>query len=249
MGKAFTLYPAIDLRAGKVVRLRQGDADQQTIYDEDPAARAQRWIEAGAIWLHVVNLDGAFGADQKENEKAIAAICRVAKSASVQIQLGGGIRSLEAIKKALEQGAARVILGTAAVEDPHLLEGALAAYGSDRVVLGLDARDGFLQTHGWVKQTEVRALDFARDWAQKGLKWVVYTDTARDGVGTGINSASTAELVQQSGCFVIASGGVRSKADVLQARQIGCAGLIIGKAIYDGTLSLKECIHLGEEIW
>jgi len=248
MEQGFTLYPAIDLRSGKVVRLRQGDAAQQTIYDENPAARAKRWIEAGATWLHVVNLDGAFNDDQAENEKAIAAICRVANTASVKIQIGGGIRSLEAIKKALEQGANRVILGTAAVEDPRFLEEALAAYGSNRVVLGLDARDGFLQTHGWVKQTEIRALDFARNWMQKGLKWVIYTDTARDGVGTGINIAFTAELVQQSGCFVIASGGVRSKADVLQARQIGCVGLIIGKAIYDGTLSLKECIHLGEKI-
>jgi len=247
MEEIFALYPAIDLRAGKVVRLRQGDAAQETVYDEDPAARAQRWIDAGAVWLHVVNLDGAFEASQTDNDKAIAAICQVARASSAKIQIGGGIRSLEAIEKVLKQGAARVILGTAAVENAHFLEEALAAYGSDRIALSLDARAGFLQTHGWKKQTEVRALDFAQAWAQKGLKWVIFTDTARDGISAGINIANTAELVQKSGCLIIASGGVRSKEDVLQARRIGCAGLVIGRALYEGTLSLKELYHLGGE--
>ena len=204
MTQTFSLYPAIDLRFGQVVCLKQGDAAQQTIYDDNPASRARLWMESGAAWLHVVNLDGAFDADQSTNEKAIQAICAVAKAYPTKIQLGGGIRSLAAIEKALCLGVTRVIMGTAAVENPQLLEEALSIYGKDALALGLDARDGYLQTHGWVTQTKIRAIDLACEWVAKWLKWVIFTDIARDGVGTGINLSATQTLVQASACSVIA---------------------------------------------
>ena len=243
----FTLYPAIDLRQGRVVRLKQGDPGRQTVYADDPAAVARRWLEAGARWLHVVNLDGAFGEEDAANRQALAAILSVAANFGAHVQFGGGMRSLEAVGAALGMGVTRVVLGTVAVERPEVLDQALARFGPDRVVAGVDARDGLVRVRGWQKGTELRAVDLATRLAQRGLRWLVFTDVARDGLQTGPNVSATVALARATGLQVIASGGVRSLEDLrrLQAhRDDGIVGVIIGRALYEGNFSLTEAIRL-----
>jgi phosphoribosylformimino-5-aminoimidazole carboxamide ribotide isomerase len=239
--RTWTVYPAIDLRQGRVVRLIQGDPDRETQYGNDPLHVAQRWQTAGTKWLHVVNLDGALDESGGEN---LAALERIATT-GLKIQFGGGMRDLPSIRQVLDLGAGRVVIGTAAVENPALVEDALAAFGPERVALGLDARDGKVRTHGWKEDTGITAVEMGQQWAGKGVRWVIFTDVARDGMGMGLNLSATVELARETGMNVIASGGVASLADVQQTHDAGLSGLIIGRALYEGQVVLEEALQIG----
>jgi phosphoribosylformimino-5-aminoimidazole carboxamide ribotide isomerase len=239
----FEIYPAIDLRAGKVVRLRQGDPDRQTTYADDPEKVAGQWLDQGTHWLHVVNLDGAFGESDAVNQKALRSILEVAKGFGAQVQFGGGLRSHRQIASALELGVDRIVLGTMAVENPDLVRQATQSYGAEHVAVGLDARQGLIQVHGWKEGTPLKALELASQLHEWGLKWLIFTDIARDGVGTGLNLEVTRDLARASGLKVIASGGVSSLDDVRMARRARLAGVIIGRALYEGKLDLKAILN------
>ncbi len=235
---AFTVYPAIDLRGGRVVRLRQGDPNRQTVYADQPEAAAEGWRAAGAKWLHVVNLDGAFETPDAANRRALECILAVGGN----VQFGGGVRSLAAIADLLALGVQRVVLGTAAVEDPALVAQALARFGDQAIAVGIDARDGRVRTRGWTQESELGAVAFARQLADLGLRIVVHTDIARDGVGRGVNVAASRALAEASGLQVIASGGVALLEDVRAVRAAGLNGVIIGRALYEGQVDLKEAL-------
>lgn len=232
----FTVFPAIDLRGGQVVRLQQGDPSRQTHYSTDPAAAARRWIAAGARWLHVVNLDGAFDQPDNANQSALRAILQEAVQTSTRVQFGGGLRTVEAIRAALDLGVARIILGTAAVEQPDLLARALGEWGGDRIGASLDAREGYVQVRGWASPTPLLAVDAAGQLREAGLRWLVFTDIARDGLQTGLNLPATVALARSSGLAVVASGGVSQLADVQAAKESGLAGAIVGRALYEGRI-------------
>jgi phosphoribosylformimino-5-aminoimidazole carboxamide ribotide isomerase len=239
----FEIYPAIDLRGGKVVRLRQGDSTQQTTYADDPAKVASRWLAEGSRWLHVVNLDGAFGERDATNQKALRNILMVSKEFDAQVQFGGGLRTEQQIASAIDMGVDRIILGTLAVENPDLIQRTIHSYGTERVAAGLDARQGWVQVRGWKEGTQVQALNLAKTLKDLGLKWLIFTDIARDGLGTGLNLAATRDLARSTGLCVIASGGVNSLEDVGQARRAQLAGVIIGRALYEGKLDLKAILN------
>jgi phosphoribosylformimino-5-aminoimidazole carboxamide ribotide isomerase len=242
----FIVFPAIDLRGGQVVRLKEGDPNRQTHYSPDPAGTARRWIEAGTRWLHVVNLDGAFDQDDNANRAALQAILGEAGQSGVPVQFGGGLRSVEAIQQVLELGAARAIIGTLAVEQPDVLAEALARWGAERVGVSLDARDGRVQVRGWQRDTPLMAVELAAKLQAMGLRWLVFTDIARDGLQTGLNLPATYSLAQTSGLRVIASGGVSRMEDVLEARAAGLAGAIVGRALYEGAVDPAQLFALNE---
>ena len=242
---AFTIYPAIDLRKGLVVRLREGDPAQQTTYGADPARIARRWLEAGAGWLHVVNLDGALDEAGAQNFLALHKILAAAKELGGKVQFGGGLRRCQDIEQALEAGVERVLLGTAAVESPELVKETLACWGAERVGAALDARQGRVQVHGWVQETQIEALKLGQELFRLGMRIVIFTNIARDGTGAGADIASAQELIAATGLQVIASGGVRSLEDVVLARQAGLAGIIIGRALYEGAVKLEEALRYG----
>jgi len=238
----FTLYPAIDLRQGRVVRLRQGDPSRQKVYADDPAAIAQRWLAEGARWLHVVNLDGAFGQEDAANRAALQAILRVAARFHAQVQFGGGLRSLDAVAQVLNLGVARVVLGTLAARRPGVVAEALRHWGPARVAVGIDARDGRVQVSGWAESTDLDAVAFARRLAATGLRTVIFTDIRRDGLQTGLALEATVTLQRASGLAVIASGGVATLHDLRAAQRAGLAGVIVGRALYEGTFSVAEAL-------
>lgn len=239
-GSDFIIFPAIDLRGGQVVRLMEGDPSRQTSYSTDPGGTARRWVEAGAGWLHVVNLDGAFGQPGSANEQAMLAILAEAKRAGVRVQMGGGLRTADAITAAFELGVDRVIVGTLAIEQPQTLAEALARWGAERVGVSLDARDGRVQTRGWQSDTPVMAASLARQLREAGLRWLVFTDIARDGMQTGPNLPAAIELAGISGLRVIASGGVSGLEDVRRVKAAGLAGVIIGRALYEGAIDPRQ---------
>jgi phosphoribosylformimino-5-aminoimidazole carboxamide ribotide isomerase len=232
----FVVFPAIDLRAGQVVRLKQGDPSRQINYSSDPASMAKRWIDAGAAWLHVVNLDGAFGQPGEANDDALRAILAEAARTGTDVQFGGGLRTLEAIEGVLDLGVARAIVSTLAMEQTEVLKMALDRWGADRIGVSLDARDGRIQVRGWQTDTALLAVDAARKLSQAGLRWLVFTDIARDGLQTGINLKATVELAKSSELRVIAAGGVNSMEGVCQAKRAGLAGAIVGRALYEGSI-------------
>jgi phosphoribosylformimino-5-aminoimidazole carboxamide ribotide isomerase len=236
----FIVYPAIDMRGGKVVRLAQGDLARQTVYGDDPAAVAQRWLDEGAQWLHVVNLDGSFGEAGVANAAALERIV----ATGARVQLGGGLRTLADIERVLELGVARAIVGTAAIENPALVREAIERFGPRRVGGGIDARDGQVRVRGWLEDTGVDAIVLAGQLREAGITTIVFTDIARDGVGAGVNVDATAALAQTTGLQIIASGGVASAADVRRVRAAGLAGVIIGRALYEGQIALHEVINL-----
>ena len=245
---SFTIFPAIDLRGGRVVRLRQGDPDRETEYANDPAAVARRWAEAGADWLHVVNLDGAFGEGEHASENASSpdlrnfeALSRVVE-VGPRVQCGGGLRDLDAMRQALALGVARVVLGTVAVEQPALLAAALDEFGAERVAVGIDAREGIVQIRGWREAAPLQARELAQRWAEMGGRWLIFTDISRDGMSSGVNVEATAALARATGLRVIASGGVASLDDVRRVREAGLSGVIIGRALYEGHIDLKAAI-------
>ncbi len=236
----FTVYPSIDLRGGKVVRLREGDPNRMTVYSDDPAETALRWLETGASWVHVVNLDGAFGVRDAENRQALEQILQ----SGAKIQFGGGMRSLDGIERAIKLGVSRVVLGTIAVERPEIVEAAVDLFGEDKIAVGIDARDGLVRIRGWQENSGMSATGLALQMRTLGLRTVIFTDVSRDGLGRGLNILSTRELADVSGLDVIASGGVRSLEDVNAARDASLAGVIIGRALYDGTIDLSEALRV-----
>jgi len=240
---AFTIYPAIDLRKGQVVRLRQGDLDRQTTYASDPAQVAARWLEAGARWLHVVNLDGAFGEADPENQSALKAILEQAQLRNAKVQFGGGLRSLEGIENTLQLGVHRLILGTAALEMPELLTHAVGRHGAEQIAAAVDALQGIVRTHGWTQESGKEVVSVGKELISLGLRTVIYTDIKRDGMGSGIDIASSQALAGL-GLEIIASGGVSSLVDIRQVRQAKLDGVIVGRALYEGTVRLEEALKL-----
>ena len=237
------LYPAIDLKGGQCVRLLRGDMAQATVYGDDPAAQASSFARAGAQWLHVVDLDGAF-AGQAVNGAAVCAI--LAAVAPLPVQLGGGIRDRAGIEGWLDAGIARVILGTVAVRDPALVREAARAHPG-RVAVGIDARNGKVAVEGWAEATEMEVIELAHRMADAGVAAIVYTDIERDGALGGANVAATAALARACGVPVIASGGIGSLDDiraVKAAAASGIAGVIVGRALYDGRVALAEALAL-----
>lgn len=232
------LYPAIDLKDGNCVRLYKGEMSQATVFNDDPAAQALAFEEAGAEWVHLVDLNGAF-AGQPVNGAAVDAILG---ALSVPAQLGGGIRDLATIEAWLEKGLARVILGTVAVENPDLVREAAKAFPG-QVAVGLDARNGLVATRGWAKETDMQVVDLARAFEDAGIAAIIYTDIERDGAMAGPNIAATQALARAVSVPVIASGGVSSMEDLLALRDTGViAGAISGRALYDGAIDLRDAL-------
>jgi phosphoribosylformimino-5-aminoimidazole carboxamide ribotide isomerase len=242
--RKFIVYPAIDLRRGQVVRLMEGDPDRQTHYSTQPAATAQRWLEAGARWLHVVNLDGAFDQPDGDNRAALAEIVQAAAEFEAQVQFGGGLRDEQSIENAFNAGAARVVLGTLLIEQPELALRVLERWGAARITAGLDARDGQVRVRGWQRQAELTLTEAGAWLAEKGFERVVFTDIARDGHQKGVNVEATRNFASQSGLQVIASGGVSSLDDVKAVRAAGLAGVIVGRALYEGTIDAADLFGL-----
>ena len=233
------LYPAIDIRGGRCVRLIEGDFDRETTYDSDPSAAARRWVEAGADWLHIVDLDGAVEGRPINRE----AVARIRASVDVSIQLGGGLRQLTDLEDVFDAGVNRAILGTVALRDPELVISAVARWG-DRIVVALDARDGRLATDGWLGQSDSSAVEVAQRLAQRRVRHFIYTDIRRDGTLSGPNLEGLRELVEKVDADVIASGGIASVDDITAAANVGATGAIIGRALYDGRVDLAEALAL-----
>lgn len=241
------IFPAIDLRRGHCVRLRQGDPLAETVFGDDPAQMARHWAQQGAEWLHVVNLDGALG-DQDDEAINLRRLREIAAAVTIPVQFGGGLRALEDVQRALDLGAERVVLGTVAVRRPSLVTEAIEHFGVERIVVGLDARGGQVATHGWQESSGLAASEVAQRMRDLGVLRIVYTDIARDGMLSGVDVAATASLARQSGLKVIASGGLRDLEDIraLKAHEgDGVEGVITGQAIYTGALDLAEAIALG----
>lgn len=240
------IFPAIDLRVGRVVRLKQGRPDAETVYGDDPVQVALKWQAEGAEWLHVVNLDGAFGENAQPNLEAIE---RVARAVAIPVELGGGLRDEANLRSAFALGVARVIVGTVAVQNPSLVSDLVREFGPERIVAGIDGRDGRVATHGWQQVSDISATDLARQMAARGIHRVVYTDISRDGMLQGIDAQAMANLAQASGLRVIASGGVATLQDVrrlAEREKDGVEGVIIGQALYTGAIALKEAIDVGK---
>jgi len=239
------LYPAIDLMNGQAVRLRQGRAEDKTVYSDDPAAVAREWAERGGNWLHVVDLDAAFSGEQSNLE----IVKRIAGEIALPVQLGGGLRDEAAIERALAAGVARVVIGTRAAESPDFIARAVERFGGDKIAVGIDARDGMVAVKGWTLTTGLSALDLARGAAAAGVAAIIYTDITTDGMLQGPNLAATAEVVRAVPVGVIASGGVSSAADLVKLEQIGgLAGAIIGRALFDGRIQgrLREAMRVAD---
>ena len=239
---AFTILPAVDLKGGQCVRLRQGRADDATVYGNDPAAQARAWAAQGATWLHVVDLDGAFAGHPVH----LDVIGRMAAAAGIPVECGGGLRTDADIDALLARGVRRAILGTRALERVDELAALAKKYG-DQLAVGIDARDGFVQVKGWTETSRTTAVDLARRAAAAGVQTIVYTDTATDGMLRGPNFAGNAEVCDAvgPGCAIIASGGITTADDVVRLRRLGkanLAGAIVGKALYEGRTSMAELL-------
>ena len=234
------LYPAIDLKDGKCVRLLRGEMEAATVFGEDPAAQARAFQDAGCSWLHLVDLNGAF-AGKPVNGDAVRAILA---ATDVPAQLGGGIRDMETIDMWLDAGIARVILGTVAVENPDLVREAAAAHPG-KIAVGLDARNGRVATRGWAEETKVQVTDLAKEFEDAGIAAIIYTDIDRDGAMQGPNVAATEALARAVSIPVIASGGVSSMEDLTRLKATSViAGAISGRALYDGAIDLAEALEL-----
>ncbi|HYF78321.1 MAG TPA: 1-(5-phosphoribosyl)-5-[(5-phosphoribosylamino)methylideneamino]imidazole-4-carboxamide isomerase [Symbiobacteriaceae bacterium] len=235
---SFTLYPAIDLKDGQAVRLLQGRMADATVYNPDPADAARRWVAEGAPWLHVVDLDGAF-AGASRNLEAVRKIT----AHKTPVQLGGGMRSLAAMEAAFEAGVTRVIIGSKAL-DGDLVAEAVRKFGPDRIIVGIDAKNGLVATEGWVNVSATKATDLAKQVQAQGVTTIIYTDISKDGMMAGPNFAEMAAM-GATGARIIASGGVSSLDDIGRLMAIpGVTGAILGKAIYTGAIDLKEALAL-----
>lgn len=235
------LYPAIDLRGGKCVRLLQGRAEAQTVYSEDPGAVACGFRDAGSEWIHVVDLDGAFDGEPR-NRAAVEAIV----ASGLKVQLGGGMRTRDRIAATLALGVTRIVTGTQAASDRAWLRDVVAEFGP-RVAVGIDARDGFVAVKGWVEKTALKATDFARDAAGLGVRTIIYTDVATDGMLQGPNFSALTAILEAAPCDIIASGGVSNAADLRKLHELSKVhanlhGAIVGKAIYEGRVTVVEAL-------
>ncbi|GHC34312.1 1-(5-phosphoribosyl)-5-[(5-phosphoribosylamino) methylideneamino] imidazole-4-carboxamide isomerase [Kushneria pakistanensis] len=241
------VIPAIDLKDGQCVRLKQGRMEDSTTYGEDPVAMAQRWVDAGARRLHLVDLNGAFEG-RPVNAEAVRAIA--ARFPDLPIQIGGGIRTREVIQSYLDAGVSWVIIGTQAVRDPDFVRQMCREFPG-HIMVGLDARDGYVATDGWAEVSAMRAVDLARHFAEDGVSAIIYTDISRDGMMNGVNVESTVEMASHGGVPVIASGGVTDLEDVQKLADVsasGIVGAITGRAIYEGKLDLAEAQTLCDTI-
>lgn len=236
------IFPAIDINGGKVVRLRQGEFSDVTEYSLDPLSVAQKWVDAGAKWIHIVDLDGALHGEMKNFD----IIAKITKSVSVPIQVGGGIRTTLEIEKLLQSGVKRVVLGTRAVQDREFLKKVLA-FGKEKIAVSLDCKDGKVTQRGWTETTQLKGTDFANELEQLGLQCLIYTDVKRDGMLTGPNYEALSEILTTVKIPVIASGGIANLEDIrklLAIKPRSVMGAITGKAIYEGKLNLKEAVEL-----
>lgn len=233
------VYPAIDIRGGQAVRLVEGDYNQETVFDADPAEPARRWTEGGAEWIHIVDLDGA-----RDGVRSNAgAIRRIRLESPAKLELGGGLRTMRDIDEVADLGIDRMIIGSAAIANPSLVLDAVSKYG-DRIAVGLDARDGKLAAHGWIDQTDVDALEAARRFADSGVGHIIFTDIHRDGKLIGPNIEALRAMIDTVPANIIASGGVGTLNDVRHVRDAGAAGVIIGAALYRGAVTLPEVIRI-----
>ena len=239
------IYPAIDIRGGRCVRLTEGRFDAETVFADDPAEMALKWAGMGAEFLHLVDLDGALAGEGKN----VPVIERILQSVNIPVQLGGGIRNLETIEKLLALGVTRLILGSAAVKNPQLVEEACKKYPG-HIAVGIDAKNGDVAIEGWGKGSGVAATELAKKMAAYGVETIIYTDISRDGMLSGVNVEATAALARACGVPIIASGGVASLEDIRRVKAVeadGVQGCIIGKAIYTGAVNLKEALALAKE--
>jgi phosphoribosylformimino-5-aminoimidazole carboxamide ribotide isomerase len=232
------IYPAIDIKEGKCVRLLQGRASDETVFSKDPVETARSWERKGAQFLHVIDLDGAFDG-QSPNEGILR---RIIKAVSIPVQLGGGIRSLDKVKRYLDDfGAHRIILGTAAVENQALIKKAADMYGY-RIAAGIDARQGKAAIKGWVQDTDCPAVDLALRMKELGIDTVIYTDISKDGMMSGPNLKETEKMIRRTGMNIIASGGICRLEDLVEVKKIGAAGAIVGRAFYIGAIQLSDAL-------
>ncbi|MBE1554237.1 1-(5-phosphoribosyl)-5-[(5-phosphoribosylamino)methylideneamino]imidazole-4-carboxamide isomerase [Sporosarcina limicola] len=232
------LFPAIDIRGGKCVRLIQGDYNQEIIYNDSPTAMAKEWEKQGAEYIHVVDLDGAKTGNSLNRD----AIEQIAKTVSIPVQVGGGIRSMIRVDSHIASGVSRVIIGTAAIVDKQFLNDAVEKYG-DKIAVSIDARNGFVATDGWTEMSEVKAVDLLAELAAIGVKTVIYTDIAKDGMLQGPNLHELEMMNDASSIAIIASGGVSTEEDIAELRKLDMYGAIIGKALYEGKLSLEKIME------
>jgi phosphoribosylformimino-5-aminoimidazole carboxamide ribotide isomerase len=242
------IIPAIDLRGGLCVRLRQGQKHEATVYDGDPVEIALSYQSDGARMVHIVDLDGAFADPNSLNRQVLA---RIVSRIRIPVQFGGGLRTLEDIEKVFELGVTRVVVGTLAVESPETLTRALLAFGGACVVVGIDARGGQVMTRGWEKEESISAADFAHIVATYGVERIVYTDVARDGMLTGVNIEQTCAIARASGLKVTASGGIASLEDIWRLKSVSECGIdsvIVGRALYEGRFTLKEAVVASESL-
>lgn len=241
-----TIFPAIDLRGGKCVRLFQGDFGQETVFSNRPADVARKWQEQGAEFLHLVDLDGA----RSGHSENLATVQDILAAVTIPVELGGGIRTMENIDAVLALGVRRVILGSVAVRDPKLVADACEKYG-DRIVVGIDAKDGIVAVDGWGISGDIEVITLAKRMKEAGVRTIIYTDISRDGTLSGVNVKATAELARESGVRIVASGGVRDARDIKALKPYerdGIEGVIVGKSIYTGSLSLPEALAIAAEV-
>lgn len=234
------IFPAMDLRNGKCVRLYQGDFSTTSIVGEEPLDTAKGFKAKGAEFFHMVDLDGAL----KGNVENIDTVSRIVKETEVPVQLGGGIRTLETIDTLLSIGVARVILGTAALNNAELVKTAIKKYG-EKIAVGIDAREGFVAAEGWLEVSKVNYIDFGKQMESIGVKTIIFTDISRDGTLTGPNFEQTLRLNQTVSCDIIASGGMKDLEDLRILRKENLYGAIVGKSIYSGTIDLAQAIEVG----
>lgn len=233
------LYPAIDIKDGRCVRLKQGRFDQVKVYSDSPAEVAALWESKGASFLHLVDLDGAL----KGRSANADCIREIVQTVNIPAELGGGIRSLDDIREVLELGVYRAIIGTKAVEDPQMLRDAVEQFGAEHIAVGIDAKDGMVAVNGWEQVSQISAMELAMQMKEMGVKTIIYTDISRDGMLTGPNVEATKRLSDATGLDVVASGGVSCMEDLRQIHEAGIHGAIIGKALYEERVDLADAVQ------
>jgi len=238
------VLPAIDLRDGRCVRLTQGDYDRETVFDDDPAGVARRWVDAGARRLHIVDLDGARDG-VRSNADAVTAIL---DAVDIPVQLGGGVRTEADAMQLVDLGVDRVIFGTAAIEAPEQVANAVKSVGEDHVIVGVDAKDGMVQTRGWLEQSTVSAAELAQQMVDIGVRRFIYTDTSLDGTLSHPNFTAVADLKQNLRYPIVVAGGISSIDDLVQLAELGAEGAITGMAIYSGAIDLKRAIETVDQV-